>query len=134
MNWLFALVDIGYIVIFWPGTTHHAYQNCTWSTKPAGGSLNLEESTSYTDKFDCLRQFIQPGRLEVASRTIDTISGSENMTNMHKLKSFLGICNVYQRFVPDFTYITVLLSKMSGKTKLQCSTKPKLASLLYWTT
>lgn len=56
------------------------------------------------------RAVIRPRRLEIALHTTDAISGLKTPTNLTELRSFLGLCNVFRRFAPNFTFLAAPLN------------------------
>ncbi len=51
---------------------------------------------------DCLGHRITPGRLEVSLKREDTLEGFQIPATQTQVRSFLGMCNVYRRFLKDF--------------------------------
>lgn len=50
-----------------------------------------------------------PGRRYEEYRCID---GFKEPTTQTQLRSFIGLCNVYRRFVPNFARVTSCLNRM----------------------
>ena len=51
---------------------------------------------------DYLRHVITPGKLHVAKTNTDAVDGFRPPRTRTEPRSFLGLCNVYRRFVPKF--------------------------------
>lgn len=52
---------------------------------------------------DPFSHVIYPDKLAVANRTLDLVAGMKPPRTVSDLRSFLGLSNVYCRFVPDFS-------------------------------
>ena len=61
-----------------------------------------------------LRHFIHPGRLEVERRNVIAVERARAPTNQTELRSFLGMCNVEQRFVQGLAKIAAPLNRKTG--------------------
>jgi hypothetical protein len=59
-----------------------------------------------------LGHVVLPGNLAVAPRDVDTIKQAKYPTTITELRSFLGMCNVFTRFVPSFSKIAGPLTNM----------------------
>lgn len=69
---------------------------------------------------DCIRYFghvIQRARPGISTKATDEISGLQHITKVTELKSFLGLCNVFRRFVPNFARVAALLRRRMEKNK-----------------
>ena len=58
---------------------------------------------------------IHPGRLEVAQKNTQALREAKEPRTQTDLKSFLGLCNVYRRFVPRFEAIAAPLTALIRK-------------------
>lgn len=56
-----------------------------------------------------------PRRLKVTFHTTDTIRGLKALTKLTKLRSFLGLCSDFRRFVPNFARLVAPLSQTLKK-------------------
>ena len=70
--------------------------------KEAGFSLKLKKCIFFAKFVDYLGHVIRPGRLEVATQNTEALKCFKEPTTQTELRSFLGLCNVYRRFVPNF--------------------------------
>ena len=70
--------------------------------KEAGFSLKLKKCKFFAKSVDYLGHVIRPGRLEVATKNTEVVKCFKELTTQTELQSFLGLCNVYRRFVPNF--------------------------------
>lgn len=59
---------------------------------------------------DYLGHAFQPRSLEIAAHTADAIQRLNQPRNITKLRPFLGLCNVFRRFVPKFALTALPLN------------------------
>lgn len=67
---------------------------------------------------DYLGQVIRPGKIATSDKETDAIRGLMQLTNVTELKSFLGLCNVFHRFVPNFAWIAAALQQANERSAL----------------
>lgn len=67
-----------------------------------GVILNLNKCECFTNRINYLRHLARPGYLKVWTRTIDSTRRLDNPTSVKELRTFLGQCNVFRRFVLSF--------------------------------
>ena len=58
---------------------------------------------------------ITPGKLGVAQKTVDAVKYFKLPETQTHIKSFLGLCNVYRRFVPNFARVAKPLNNLLKK-------------------
>ena len=78
----------------------------------AGISLKLKKSNFFMKAVDFLGHVIKRGRLEVATENTAAIDRFREPETQTQLRSFLGLCNVYCRFVPNFARVSEPLNKL----------------------
>ena len=83
--------------------------------KEAGFSLKLKKCKFFSKSVDYLGHVIRPGRLEVATKKTEPVKCFEDSTMQTELRSFLGFCNVYRRFVPNFARTAAPLNAFRKK-------------------
>lgn len=64
--------------------------------------LKLQNGEFFMNCIDCIGHIFQPGRPEVSSQSIHALFCLQAPSNINKLLSFLGECNVRRRFVLNF--------------------------------
>jgi len=80
----------------------------------AGVSLNFEKCSWFCDVVEYLGHIVRPGQLHVQNKNVDALKHAQFLTTKNLLKSFLGKCNVYRRFVKDFTKRAKPLNALTG--------------------
>ncbi len=83
--------------------------------KAPGLSLKLRKCKIFEWAVDYLGHVIRPGRLSVAERNTGAIRRATYPTTRTQIRSFLGMCNVYSRFVPDFAGTATPLTRYTSK-------------------
>jgi len=83
--------------------------------KKAGVSLKFPKCQFFQDSCDYLGHTISPGKLQVAKKCKEAIMKAFPPRTVKELQSFLGLCNVYRRFVPNFARIAEPLTKKLRK-------------------
>lgn len=78
-------------------------------------TLILKECEFFTNPIDYLSHVIRSGCLKGSTVTIDAVPGPEHPTKLRALRSFLCLCNVFQRFVPSFACIAASATRNYGK-------------------
>lgn len=76
---------------------------------------------------DYLGDVIRPGKLDLADYSTGAVFGLKPLHNEIKLKSFLDLPKVYQRFVSNFGGRAVSLNKIhtNGKTRMYDTLSPE---------
>lgn len=113
-RWRSCLVYLDDIIIFSNSFDEHlAHVTETLDALQAAGfSLKLSKCHFFTRAVDYLGHTIRPGLLEVATKNTAAIEGFREPRNQTPVRSFLGLCNVYRRFVPNFERVTAPLNAM----------------------
>jgi RNase H-like domain found in reverse transcriptase/Reverse transcriptase (RNA-dependent DNA polymerase) len=81
----------------------------------SGLSLKLKKCHFFSDTVDYLGHVIRPGRLGVTENNTTALRTAPLTRAQTKLRSFLGIFNVYRRFVPHFSTLAAPLSALLCK-------------------
>jgi hypothetical protein len=74
--------------------------------RTTGLSLKLKKCRFFCDTVDYLGHVIRPGRLRVAEKNTDSLRDAPLPTTQTDLRSFLGLCNMYRRFVRHISYLS----------------------------
>jgi Reverse transcriptase (RNA-dependent DNA polymerase) len=74
-------------------------------------SLRLDKCHLFCRRVNYLERVIEPGKLSVQATKFDTILKAKLPHTKTELRAFLGICNVYRRFMPKFATISAPLTR-----------------------
>jgi len=104
LKWQLCLVYLDDVIIFSATPEQHVKDVDAVLTRlrEAGVTLNLEKCTWFSDEVEYLGHIVRPGQLHVHNKNVDALKHATFPTTKTQLKSFLGMCNVYRRFVKDF--------------------------------
>jgi RNase H-like domain found in reverse transcriptase/Reverse transcriptase (RNA-dependent DNA polymerase) len=81
----------------------------------AGLSLKLEKCHFCKNTVSYLGHVIRPGKLAVAEKNTLSLRTVQPPSTQSELRSFLGLCNLYRRFVPWFAKIASPLNALLRK-------------------
>ena len=81
----------------------------------AGFSLKLKKCHFFQQSVPYLAHTITPGRLHVAAKTVEAVRGFTPPRTQTDIRSFLGMCNLYRRFVPNFAQRAAPLNALLTK-------------------
>lgn len=83
----------------------------------AGVALNLKKCFIFEVCIEYFGHVIQQSRLDILTKAAYTIYELQNPTNVTKLHTFVGDCNLYPKPVPIFSSIAALLICQLGKSR-----------------
>lgn len=83
--------------------------------RKAGVSLNFMKCFFFTDSVKYLGHIIQNGVLALDEAHFETLSKLQHPHNVTKLRPFLGLCNLYGRFVAKYRDIAAPLTTLFQK-------------------
>ncbi|CDF38002.1 unnamed protein product [Chondrus crispus] len=93
---------------------HAKHLDTVWSLlRSAGISLKLKKCSFFQPKVHYLGHVISPGKLSVAEAAADAFRTFTFPRTLTQVRSFLGACNVYLRFVKRFAKIGRPLTDMT---------------------
>lgn len=116
--WQLALVYPDDIVVFSKSRQDHIEQIRRVLKVPekAGAAFTLKNCKLFSETVDHLDHVIQTGRPKLAYYTTDAVTKLEHCTSQTELCSFLGLCNLFRWFVPNFVRLAALLNKKLKRT------------------
>jgi RNase H-like domain found in reverse transcriptase/Reverse transcriptase (RNA-dependent DNA polymerase) len=117
VKWKTCLVYLEDIIVFSSSREahrHHVHE-VLCLLEEAGLSLKLSKCHFFQASVDYLGHVIRPGRLGVAEKNTAALRDAPFPRTRTELRSFLGLCNVYRRFVPRFAAIAAPISTLLGK-------------------
>lgn len=108
-----ALYRLEDIEVFFKLTTDHIDQarRVLWLLYEASVTIKLRKCKFVAKMIDYLCHFMRPGRLELPENTINVVKKLKHPTTQTELCSFLGLCNMYRRFVHNFPCLAAPLNK-----------------------
>lgn len=107
IRWQLALVHFEDIIMISHNAGEHIWHVYTvlLLLHKAGVTLILKKCIFFTENNDYLGGVIRPGNLELADHTTEEIRDLKSQGHVAELKYFLGLCNVYRRFIPNYARI-----------------------------
>ena len=117
LRWKSCLVYLDDIIVFSRTAEEHLVhvKEILEKLQDAGVSLKLKKCRFFAETVDYLGHVVRPGLLEVATKNTAAIDGFEEPKTQTHLRSFLGVCNVYRRFVPNFAQVSAPLNELLKK-------------------
>ena len=117
VRWQICLVYLDDFIVLSRSHGEHAKHLDTVLSllRSAGISLKLKKCSFFQPKVHYLGHVISPGKLSVAEAAADAFKTFTFPRTLTQVRSFLGACNVYRRFVKGFAKIARPLSDMTHK-------------------
>ena len=118
-RWKSCLVYLDDVIVFSKNFDEHLahVSEVLTALRDAGFSLNLRKCDFFKQQVDYLGHVIRPGKLSVAQKTTEAVAGFHPPKTQTHVRSFLGLCNVYRRFVPNFARVAAPLNALLKKGK-----------------
>ena len=84
--------------------------------REAGVTLRLRKCRFFRTTVEYLGHEIKPGRLGVMDAHTRALREAHFPTTRTQVRSFMGMCNVFRRFVPNFARMAAPLTDLMGST------------------
>ena len=116
-KWRTCLVYLDDIIVFSNNLDDHLshVREIMRVLQDAGITLKLKKCEFFTDSVKYLGHVIRPGQLSVDEVRVKSLKEAKHPTTQTELPSFLGLCNVYRRFVPKFADVAAPLNHLLRK-------------------
>lgn len=113
VKWQFSLAYLDDVIVYSRTLSeHHEHVRTILELlSNAGVTLRLRKCFFFQESIDYLGHIVRPGKLSVAAKTCEAVQRARPPTTQTELRSFLGLCNVYRRFVPSFARIAAPLNR-----------------------
>ena len=117
LKWQTCLVYVDDVIVFSKTFSEHLSDvaKVLGILKAAGLSMNMRKCKFFSKTVDYLGHVIRPGHLAVAEKNTAAVRGATYPRTQTELRSFLGTCNVYRRFVPNFAHVAAPLNQLLTK-------------------
>jgi hypothetical protein len=117
LTWKVCLVYLDDIIVFSKNNEEHMehLDLVLHRLYRAGLSLNLKKCHFFKKEVSYLGHVIGQGTLSVSGKNTRALKTAKPPTTQTELRSFLGLCNVYRRFVPGFAKVAAPLNALLRK-------------------
>jgi len=104
LKWQICVIYFDDVIMFSEKAEQHVKDVTTvlHHLREAGVILNLEKCTWFSDEVEYLGHIVRPGQLHVQNKNVDALKHAQFPTTKTQVRSFLGMSNIYRRFVKDF--------------------------------
>ena len=117
LHWSIALVYIDDIIIFSQTFEDHLkdLEEVLYRLKTAGLKLKPKKCCLFRKQVQYLGHIVSSQGVATDESKISAVRDWATPTNVSELRSFLGICSYYRKFVPDFATVSKPLTKLTEK-------------------
>ena len=107
VRWKYVLVYLDDIIVFSDNVQKHLrhLESVFRMLKGAGATLRLEKCDFFKREVKYLGHILRPGKLAIYGKNLEAITKALPPKNKTQTRSFLGMCNVYRRFVKGYTLV-----------------------------
>ncbi len=116
-KWKTCLVYLDDVIIYSKTVKDHInhVDEVLTCLREAGITLKISKCSFFSDKIEYLGHVIKPGRLEVDEANTKSLRDALPPTTKTQLRSFLGLVNVYRRFIKNFPEVAAPLNALLKK-------------------
>jgi len=117
MTWPTCLVYLDDVIVFSDTTENHvrALDEALTRLGRAGVTLKAKKCQFFQTSVEYLGHIISPGEMRVHNKNLEALAKVGHPRKKTQLRSFLGMCNVYQRFVANYARIAAPLNQLTTK-------------------
>jgi len=117
LRWQTCLVYLDDVIVFSRTVGDHIrhLREVVLLLEKAGVSPKPSKCHLFQQEVEYLGHVVRPGQLPVIQKNIKSLAQALPRRNQTELKSFLGMCNVYRRFIKDYAHIAKPLAKLTSK-------------------
>jgi len=104
LKWQMCLVYLDDVIVFSKTADDHvrSLDIILSRLRQAGVKLHLEKCSFFKREVEYLGHLVCPGKLKVHNKNTEALKQAVFPKTKTQMKSFLGACNVYRRFVKNF--------------------------------
>ena len=116
-KWKTCLVYIDDVVIYSKNVDDHIkhVDEILRTLAHAGVTLKIKKCHFFQKCVEYLGHMVKPNRLEVDQANVESLRQAKPPTTKTQLRSFLGLCNVYRRFIEKYAMIAHPLNSLLKK-------------------
>jgi transposase InsO family protein len=117
VRWEFVIVYLDDIIIFSNSFEEHLkhIDLVLQKLSEAGATLKFPKCHFFRKAVDYLGHRLLPHKLQVLEKNVEAIAKAEPPTTKTQVRSFLGLCGVYRRFVPGYAALAKPLTMLTKK-------------------
>jgi len=125
VKWQICLVYLDDVIVFSGSPEEHLQhvEEVLTLLGNTGVTLKASKCHFFPEEVEYLGHVIRPGRVHVLEKNVRALRGLRYPENQTQMKSFLGMCGVYRRFVAHFAKIAKPLTALTS-TKLPMTLPP----------
>ena len=135
MNYTFRdFIDEGWLIIYMDDMLIHSSNDLTLHQERTKQvlerlrkqwlTLKLSKCAFNTTEVEYLSLLISPGAIKMDPTKLDAIHNWNTPANVKAVRSFIGFCNFYQKFIPGFSDLAKLLLSLTQECPMAMVHRP----------